>query len=152
MEKYKNILAATDFSAHAERALFAAVRMAREHRAMLHLAHIVATPLFYSEMPEIALPPMADVGQALCLSGRKKLEQWAAEHAADLNAKIHVVESPARPADAIAEIAAESQSDLIVIGSHGHSGLMRVLLGSTAERVVREAACDVLVVKARNAA
>ncbi len=52
------------------------------------------------------------------------------------------------PADVIAELAGEEGADLIVTGSHGRTGLERVLLGSTSERILNETPCAVLVVKA----
>lgn len=58
-----------------------------------------------------------------------------------------VVRSDARAA--IVEVARDERADLVVVGSHGRSGLKRVLLGSVAEYVVTHAPCDVLVVKGR---
>jgi nucleotide-binding universal stress UspA family protein len=57
-----------------------------------------------------------------------------------------------RPADEIVQAGGKGRSHLIVIGTHGHSGVVHLLLGSVAERVVRRASCPVLVVPARSAA
>jgi nucleotide-binding universal stress UspA family protein len=54
-----------------------------------------------------------------------------------------------RPADAIIETAQEKNADLIVLGSHGRTGVERLLMGSVAERVIVLASCPVLVVKGR---
>jgi nucleotide-binding universal stress UspA family protein len=60
---------------------------------------------------------------------------------------VHCEESAMRPFAAINQFAKELPADLVVIGSHGRSGLRHALLGSTAEKVVRKAPCPVLVIK-----
>jgi nucleotide-binding universal stress UspA family protein len=52
-----------------------------------------------------------------------------------------------QPVDEIVRLAEENQADLIVVGTHGHSGLRHLFLGSVAERVVRHASCSVLLVR-----
>jgi len=81
------------------------------------------------------------------VAGRESLEKLAVDVGNSLHPHIHVEESAVRPADAIVEATAHIKANLIVIGSHGNTGLTRILLGSTAERVVREATCDVLIIK-----
>ncbi len=147
MPEYQCILAPTDFSGSATKAVHAAAGLARQYKAELHLLHIVAAQVYYTEMPDMALPPMQGLCEQLRVSGKERLEKLVAEIGDGVHCCIHVEESTARPADAIAETAANVEADLIVIGSHGHTGLMHTLLGSTAERVVREADCDVLVIK-----
>jgi len=147
MPGYQCILAPTDFSDSAAGAVQAAVGLARQYKAELHLLHIVAAQVYYAEMPEMMLPPMEGLSEQLRASGKERLEELASGVGEGLHPHVHVEESAARPADAIAEVAEDIKADLIVIGSHGHTGLMHALLGSTAERVVREAACDVLVIK-----
>jgi len=147
MPGYQCILAPTDFSDSATDAVQAAAGLARQYKAELHLLHIVAAQVYYAEMPEMMLPPMEGLTEQLLTSGKEKLEKLASEIGKGLHPHIHVEESATRPADAIAETAGNIKADLIVIGSHGRTGLMHILLGSTAERVVREATCDVLVIK-----
>jgi len=147
MPGYQCILAPTDFSDSATKAVHAAAGLAHQYKAELHMLHIVATQVYYAEMPEIMLPPMQGLCEQLRASGKERLEKLASEIGENVHRCIHVEESAARPADAIAETAANIKADLIVIGSHGHTGLMHTLLGSTAERVVREADCDVLIIK-----
>jgi len=149
MPGYQCILAPTDFSDSATHAVHAAAGLARQYKAELHLLHIVAAQVYYAEMPEMMLPPMEGLTEQLLASGKEKLEKLTLEIDKGLQPCIHVEESASRPADAITEIAGHIKTDLIVIGSHGNTGLMRILIGSTAERVVREAACDVLVIKPR---
>jgi len=151
MPGYQCILAPTDFSDTATAAVHAASGLARQYKAELHLLHIVATQTYYAEMPEMMLPPMEGFSLQLLASGKEKIGEVASGLGKEIHVHTHVEESPGRPADAIAEIAKSIKADLIVIGSHGRTGLMHILLGSTAERVVREATCDVLVIKPKKA-
>jgi len=151
MPGYQCILAPTDFSGPATNAVHAAVGLARQYKAELHLLHIVAAQVYYAEMPEMMLPPMEGLTKQLQASGQEKLEKLVSDMGKNLHPHIHVEESAMRPADAIVGTAANIKADLIVIGSHGRTGLMHILLGSTAERVVREAVCDVLVIKPEKA-
>ncbi len=150
MPGYQCILAPTDFSKPAAAAVHAASGLARQYKAELHLLHIVATQAYYAEMPEMMLPPMEGFSLQLLASGKEKIAELASGLGREIHVHTRVEESPARPADTIAEVARSIKADLIVIGSHGRTGLMHILLGSTAERVVRESACDVLVIKPKN--
>ncbi len=152
MPAYRHILIPTDFSETAECALHTAAELARQNAADLHLLHIVAPQLYYTEMPEIMLPPMVDLTDQMKLAAEERLQKAVGLLGKDIRIHHHVREAFTRSADAIVAAAEELAIELIVIGSHGHSGLMHVLLGSTAERVVHEATCDVLVVKHKNSA
>jgi len=147
MLNYSRILAPTDFSTPGNAAVLEAAALARTFRAELHILHIVAPQAFYSEMPEIVMPPLEDITAELMQAGQQQMQALADKIGEDVRTLIHLEESVERPAHAICSFAASLPADLIVIGSHGHTGLMHVLLGSTAERVVREAPCPVLVTK-----
>jgi universal stress protein A len=149
MPAYRHILVPTDFSAEAARALHTATELARQYDAELHLLHVVAPQLYYAEMPDIMLPPIEDLTAVMIQAAEKRLREIADKLGDELRVQQHVYEGQ-RMADAIVAAAAELGAGLIVIGSHGNTGLMHVLLGSTAERVIREAACDVLVIKRKN--
>jgi len=147
MRRYTHILTPTDFSETGTRAVHDGAQMAREFHAALHILHIVAPQAFYSEMPEVVMPPLEDITKELISAGRQQMQSLAAAIGEDVQVSIHLEESAERPAHAICRFADTLPADLIVIGSHGHTGLMHVLLGSTAEHVVREATCPVLVTK-----
>jgi len=147
MPAYHTILAPTDFSDPATAAVQAAAELAGQYRAELHLLHIVAAQVYYAEMPEMMMPPMEDITKQMLAGGEKKLKKLADELGGKIDVHTHIEESAVRPADAICETGGRIKADLIVIGSRGHTGLMHLLLGSTAERVVREAPCAVLVIK-----
>lgn len=151
MPAYHNILVPTDFSAEAERAMQAATELARQYDAELHLLHVVAPQIYYTEIPDVMLPPLEDLTAVMIQSAEKRLKKIAGKLGDGLHIYRHVYEGQ-RAADIIVAAAAELEADLIVTGSHGNTGLMHVLLGSTAERVIREASCDVLVIKRKNSA
>lgn len=142
-----HVLAATDLSDPAVPAVEAGALEARLRGARLTVLHCL-------EMP---VPPLVDTAmgfpawaaysdaelQAWRESGRQKLEAMVAGH-------VGVVDLRCESGDAarvILEVASQESSEVVVVGSHGHSGLRRVLLGSVAERVAEEAPAPVLVVR-----
>ncbi len=143
----QRILIPTDFSPPARQAEHYAVALAQKFAAELHVLHIVEDPALpvhgsrYSwAVPDDMLPrllekaehdltlavPTADVN----LIGRELVRKIKVGH----------------PVNSIIEYATENQIDLIVIGTHGRSGLSHLLLGSSAEKLVRLATCPVLTV------
>ena len=136
------ILAATDFSTHANLAIERAVELARLRGARLLLAHAFA-PVSTSRLDLSILPPNfeADVAKATL----QRLEQDAAglrHHGIEVSTSIR----RGAPAETILEIAAEEQAELIVLGTQGLEGFEHALLGSVAEAVSGRARCPVLVV------
>ena len=82
-------------------------------------------------------------------AARERLRATAEKIQADgVEVRIHLSNAP--PAEAIASSAEELESDLIVMGTHGYTGLKHVLLGSVAARTLRAAPCPVLTVKAND--
>ena len=145
----KRIVAPTDFSRHSELSLEAAVELAGKFSAELHVLHIVVPQIYQSEMPEMRRPPVEDLTQDMLAAARRRMDQWRQAAPKGLGLKTHVIESTRKEDTAICDFAEKQDADLIVIGSHGHTGLMHLLLGSTAEQVVRHARCPVLVVQPR---
>jgi nucleotide-binding universal stress UspA family protein len=130
----RNILYATDFSPYSTQAYFHAVALAEQHRARLIIAHVCATRRGFWAGGE---------GQ--------DQEYWRGqlEQLRPLNPDIPVehVLLAGDPAEELLRYAAEAGVDLIVMGTHGRTGLERLLMGSVAEKVLRGALCSVLVVK-----
>ena len=122
----RHILIATDFSDEAQSALDLAITYARHFGAQLHLFHALSAP----ELDVTRL--LAD---ARSLAGP--------------DVAVKVASTPGDPAREILRYATSHAIDLIVMGTHGRSGVSRVLLGSVADRVLRGAACAVLVVPSR---
>jgi nucleotide-binding universal stress UspA family protein len=142
--KIKTILVPLDFSRASMDALKYAVALARKFAATVHLLHVTA--------PDEAASPGAAhnlrrTANAV-LSARERLARTHEKHLFPFwseNTHIRTGQS----FHEICEQAREIDADLIVIGTRGNSGLKRVLLGSTAERVVRFAPCPILVVRKR---
>lgn len=140
----KRILVAIDFSSHSDLALDLAVEFAKKFDAKLDLLHVFDLPIPVVNPYEIAVPPayVKDAEE----SARQKLEERRVKvAAAGVETEAHLASAPI--ATAITEAASETNADLVVVGTHGHTGLKHALLGSVAERIVRHAPCPVLTVK-----
>jgi nucleotide-binding universal stress UspA family protein len=144
MTSPKRILVATDFSEQAGRAFEAALALAARTKAELHVIHAleVALPLFE---PYAVVLPADWIGEARRLAQEKLEQAHATVRARGLSGTTHIGDVPA--AHAIADRAKALDADLVVIGTHGHTGLKHVLLGSVAERTVEYAPCAVWTVK-----
>jgi nucleotide-binding universal stress UspA family protein len=143
----RSILLPTDFSACAECALPYATQLARASGARLICLYVVEPmmpPVGYAPVAEPL--PAVDVSEQLQQSAERELPKLATrEECAGLAVEELIVHGEA--AAEIVRVAREREVDLIVISSHGRTGLGRMLFGSTAESVVRHAHCPVLVVK-----
>ena len=140
----KKILYPTDFSEPAENALEYAVFMAKTHHADLALLHVVDQLHGFTHYEILAMTPM-EIAEKMTARTLEDLQAIADRVNGAVTAKPAVREGKAWLE--ICEAAQEENADLIVMGSHGRSGLSHVLLGSVAEKVVRHAACPVLVVR-----
>jgi len=145
MSKLETILVAIDHSAPSRRALEEAVALARRDGAELHIAHAI-------ELPAVATAYAFEVPATYMSSSREdgqRMLDEAVEHAAEhgVRAKSHLSCAPAPVA--IDTLAEEVGADLLIVGTHGHTGLKHFALGSVAERALRHAPCSVLVVKER---
>lgn len=143
---FTKILCPVDFSSGSREALRLAAELARDSPASLVLAHVWEPPRWSAGEIQIApgvLQDMVDTEEAL-------LAGWKVE-AQKLGAKeIAVRFLTGVPWDAIVALAEDDpRIDLVVMGTHGRTGLRHVLLGSVAEKVVRHAPCPVLVVRSR---
>jgi nucleotide-binding universal stress UspA family protein len=141
----RSILVPVDFSDHAGVAVAHARELADSFGAALDVLHVFERPIH----PEIYLGGMPlETPEFAAVEGSLKeaLETFAREAGGpDVETSIHVMEGRAVPG--ILEFAAEAGSDLVVIATHGLTGMAHVLLGSVAEKVVRRASCPVLTVK-----
>ena len=140
---FKRIVIATDFAESAERALDYAAELARMQGAELILLHVFAGLPAY---PEVASVQLATIFEEQRRWVEDQLQQRA-ERAQTTGVRVRPLVRTGSPAAMIAQTAQEEGADLVVVGTHGRSGLDRFLLGSVAERVVRTAPCPVLVVK-----
>jgi universal stress protein A len=143
--KLKRILVPIDFSECSKKALEYAVPLAREHEAAITLLYVVPPAYGAGEYGEINY---AQLEASMRQDGEKALAKLAAfELPGNVTADTLVrVGSPSRE---IIETAADLPADLIVISTHGRTGLKHVFLGSVAEHVVQRAPCPVFVVRER---
>ncbi len=141
---FKDILCPIDFEGNSMEALALATQMATAHDATLHLLHVVPIidPL---GGPTTAYSTHGPVEEA----ARKKLESIARERLGQVKHQVLLRVAPAADtAEAVVQAAEELRPDLMVMATHGRTGLAHVFLGSVAEKVVRKARCPVLTVRA----
>ena len=134
----KNLLVATDFSPASDAALAYGRALARTFGATLHLLHVLENPFLrptFGDADDIRANVLQSLESRLTPQDRAVLGAHA------------VLETSDHPAEAIVEYAERAGIELIVLGTHGRSGVERVLMGSVAERVVRTAPCPVLTVR-----
>ena len=142
---FRRIVVPTDFSECSEEAWALARRVAGALSSEVVLVHVFVEPIFYGD-PSIA----ADTTWQLFERSRKwvedELEKWAAAARAEGTAARTILLTGSAQ-DAIVKLATDERAELIVMGTHGRTGLNRALLGSVADRVVRLAPCPVLTVR-----
>ena len=145
---FKNIAFCTDFSTHADEAFKVAKDLAWHYGATLHIVHVmvnfsVSPPLHSTYMP-IEYDPkfVEEVTQAA-----KEAIQNRYVEALKEKQPYEVQLTSGYSSTEILRLAKDNDFDLIVMGSHGLTGLAHVLFGSTADRVVRKAPCSVLTVR-----
>jgi nucleotide-binding universal stress UspA family protein len=146
MIELKNVLVPTDFTDHSERAALYAVELAKRFSAQIHCIHVSDVPadLLATSAYYVTGPSEQFVDQ-IREESRKGLASFVAKNFPDVDVKPVFLEG--RPFIEIIRYAREQRIDLIVIATHGRSGIQHVLFGSVAEKVVRKAPCPVLVVK-----
>jgi len=144
--KIQRILCPIDFSDSADHALRYASALAETFGAELTLLHVVA-PIVAALPGETALPDalLADV-EELADACRERLEKTVGQLTANGLSVQHKVLNGV-PFIEIIRYARDAEMDLIVMGTHGRTGLGHLLIGSVAERVVRKSPCPVLTVK-----
>ena len=150
MDQPRLILVGTDFSDISDEALRAASLYARTFGAKVLVTHIFdptpnVPPVVWSRPDLLERNIRAEIEDAI----RETLTGKTAELLKGVpEVELSVVQHPS-PGRALIEIAEDENADLVILGSHGRSGLTRAFLGSVAERVVRHAPCPVLVVRGR---
>jgi nucleotide-binding universal stress UspA family protein len=135
MDILRKILAPTDFSDLSAIGVRYACRLAKDVGAEVTIFHVVVldeSGINKREMEE----------------HKQRLDEFVAKNVADVGANLRIrkVVDAGQPYGAIVDCAEKERSDLIVMSSHGRSGLSRMLIGSVTDKVLRGAACPVLVV------
>lgn len=139
------ILAPTDFSQHSNKALGYARTLAEQWGAELHLLNVIEPTVFPTEG---GLAPMGlmNLDNELTDVAQHSMEELC-KHPELAGVKIVTATVHGRASSAIIDYAAEHGIDLVVIATHGRTGLEHLIFGSTAERVIRECPCPVLTIR-----
>jgi universal stress protein A len=148
--KFRKVLFATDFSPASRPAFTAAVELAREQKGRLTIVHV--------------MPSVVPLGVETYVTARmyeemeSSVQRWAEKRLDTLVEQARRSKVSARSAllagaahEAISAAAAKERADVIVIGTHGRTGLERVFVGSVAARIIGSAPCPVLTVRSRAA-
>jgi nucleotide-binding universal stress UspA family protein len=141
---WKKVLCPIDFSEPARAAMKAAVEVCRHMDAELTLFHSYELPGY--TLPEGSIVTSPKMLQELADQAEAHLSEWGRAAEAMGGRRVATVKGIGEPAIEIVEMSREGGFDLIVVGTHGRTGLRHALLGSVAERVVRRAGCPVLTV------
>jgi nucleotide-binding universal stress UspA family protein len=140
------IIVGCDLSAASDNALERAIAIAALHRAKLVLVHAQSTEAPVAEVDNAVLHQIGEVSAAIRAEAALRLASKLAEIQA-LGLQAAVISRIGAPDEVLASAAHDEATDLIVVGTHGHSGVSRFLLGSVANTTIRRAPCDVLVVR-----
>jgi len=139
----KNVLFATDFSATSDAALPYATAICRHFGATLHTAHVLSDASLLMMTGGVDYVSMSTIYEDAHTEAMKKLDEISA-HAEGIEHRNYVRHGQVWKA--LAGVIDENDIDLIVVGTHGRSGLGKLLLGSVAEDILRHAPCPVLTV------
>ena len=145
MKRFEKILLAIDFSDYSEVACEYALTLAKAYNSSLTVLHVINEPVdlrgFY--VPHISFEQLE---KEIEDGAVKMMEEFCSAHVGEFKQyKTAIVTGI--PYEEIVAAAVKSDASLIVLGTHGRTGLDRILFGSTAERVVRSANCPVLTVR-----
>lgn len=145
MKAIKRILVPTDFSSHSVEAIRFAADLARRYDASIELLHVFQT-LTYA-LPEGYVIPSAEELQRVLTALQESLDA-AQRTATEAGApRVQTTLLQGWVAGEIARFAKDGSCDLIVMGTHGRTGVKHLLIGSVAEHIVRTAHCPVLTVR-----
>ncbi|MBI5674607.1 MAG: universal stress protein [Nitrospirae bacterium] len=140
---WKNILVATDGSEYGNAAVNEALKHAKKYGGELKIVHAINVIADFQEESPVFIPQLIDDITKRVRSELEALKVRAEKEG--VSAEIFVKED--EPYRAIVDLAEELNSDIIILGSHGRTGMRRLLMGSVTERVIGHANCAVLVVK-----
>lgn len=147
MLKIDRILFPSDFSELSLHGLKYAQSFAEAYTAALHVLHVVdEASLYWMAMGPNSLPVGPSTEELVEIS-RKEMGKFVKDHLGGLKSPLVTEVATGRPFMEIIRYARAREIDLIVLGTHGRSGLQHALLGSVAEKVVRKAPCPVLTIR-----
>ncbi len=141
----RRILVPIDFSVHSKNALRYAVPMAEQYNAMLHLIYVIEPTVYPADLGfgQVIVP---GVEEELRTKSEDEL-RLLVENEIGGRAKAEYVVRTGKPHQEILSEAEDKGADLIIVATHGHTGVEQMLFGSTAMRIVRLARCPVLTIR-----
>ena len=142
MAASKTYLVPVDFSKSSEIALNQAIKMARENRGKLLLVHVISATFAFP-----LKAGFSDIFETLEKNARESMKKLLQRKRLKPTRDRSILITGLDPAQAIVSQAKKSRASMIIMGSHGRTGLQKFLLGSVAERTLRYAHCPVLIVK-----
>ena len=142
MAASKSYRVPVDFSKGSEFALNQAIKMARENQVKLLLVHVISTTFAFPL--EVGF---GDIFEALEKDARERMKRLIRRKRLKPGQYRSMLIRGVDPAQVIVSQAQKSRASMIIMGSHGRTGLQRLMLGSVAERTLRYAKCPVLIVK-----
>ena len=134
----------TDFSKASEAGLDWVKRVAETIGATVHCVTCVQNPLIFQPSEGLVYPSMEDMRR----DADKRLNTFVADHLSSLKQPVVTAVLSGRASDQIVTYADDIKAEMIVMATHGHSGLTHIVLGSTTENVLRHAKCPVLSIRA----
>lgn len=146
MIRIKNVLVATDFSEPSTVALDYGRELARTYEAKLHVLHVVED-LRWRYATDMAPTALVGIQEDLETSARARLDDLMTDEDRNQLRGRAVAITAVAPSEAVVTYAKAEAVDVIVMGTHGRSGVAHLFMGSVAERVVRLAPCPVLTVR-----
>jgi nucleotide-binding universal stress UspA family protein len=146
MLTWNRILCAVDFSEASREAKDVAADVARRCEGELTLVHVAMPPV---PTAGDLLVSEADLSRTSAEQARFALEGWRESAEARAERPVKAIVLVGSPAQEVVRQARDEQADLLVVSTHGRTGLARLVLGSVAEQILRHAPCPVLAVKPR---
>jgi nucleotide-binding universal stress UspA family protein len=148
--KLKTLLVPTDFSKGSGQALDYAQELATHFQSALVLLHVVEPiPPFPVDLPADSRSGLKDLHLDFLTQAEESMAQLAAQVSRRIDTPVLHRTKVGRAYQEIVDAARDEKADLIVIATHGRTGLGRFLMGSTAEMVVRHASCPVFLVRVK---
>lgn len=142
---FKRIMVATDGSEFVKGAVATAIELARLNKTKLYAVHVISLGFLYESLPTDE--ELEQAYQERIMTKGKEATAFVENAGRAANVEIESVILRGIPAEEIIGFAERNDIDLIVMGTHGRTGIKRFLLGSVAEKVVRHATKSVLVVR-----
>lgn len=146
MIEMKTILHPTDFSEPSKHALSYAISFAREFGAKLYVLHVIEEVAKAAYFDMMQMPPLAEIMADIETEARKALDNLLDDEVKE-QIEVEYVILRGAPFLETVRYAEEIKADMIVCGTHGHTGIKHALFGSVAEKIIRKAPCPVLSVR-----